>query len=302
MNLSRRDFLLKSALFAGASAFLPVSNLFAARLNNFTELRRNVGMYSNRGGTIGWMVNSDASVVVDSQFPDTAADCLKGIKSKREGGIDALINTHHHGDHTGGNSVFRPETEIIVAHEQVPVLQKIQAQMRGGDDSPTLPDTTFTDSWKKDFGDETVHAQYYGRAHTSGDAVITFEKANVVHMGDLIFNKVFPFIDRQSGASIQNWAYMLGSVVNNHDAETIYIFGHGQPGAGVTGSAQDLLRMQSYLEALLEHAIREQQAGASREEIIGVVSLKGFEDYVSFGPRLSLGANLEVAYDELFAN
>ena len=276
---------------------------------NFSRLRSDVGFYTNRGGTIGWLLNSDGCVVVDSQFPDSANDCLNGIKSMLASDfdlsdadsykIDALINTHHHGDHTGGNESFRNYVKSIVAHENVPGLQEMQASMRGGSSEIVSADTTFTNSWSLDVGSETVRAFHYGPAHTKGDSVIHFEEANVVHMGDLVFNRVFPFIDEAGGASISNWILLLEQVGNQFDSETKYIFGHGQQSYGINGTRADVLKMRDYLSALLEHVHRSLQLGWSRDETSGILSLNGFEDYVSFGPRLSLSANIDVAWNEV---
>ncbi|MDZ7717001.1 MAG: hypothetical protein U5J95_12380 [Balneolaceae bacterium] len=90
----------------------------------------------------------------------------------------------------------------MVAHENVPMLMKRSAE--DSDAEPTVPTTTYTDKWQMDAGDETVHVKYYGNAHTSGDSVIYFEKANVLHMGDLVFNRMNPYTDRPAGASIHN--------------------------------------------------------------------------------------------------
>jgi cyclase len=301
MMISRRDFIKKTSFLTTSGLLLPLNNIFTGlvRDSSFTPIRRNVGYYTNRGGTIGWLVNNDAVVVVDSQYADTATSCVKGLRTMTSNPIDALINTHHHGDHTGGNTVFEPLVSMIVAHENVPDLQLKQAQMRGGEVEIAIANTTFETEWKMEFGNEIVHANYYGNAHTSGDAVITFENANIVHMGDLVFNKVFPFIDKDSGASIENWIVLLDRVIADHNNDTIYIFGHSQTRNSLTGQARDLLQMRNYLDAILNHVASELQAGASRDEITGLVSIKGFEDYVSFGPRLSLSANLNVAFDEL---
>ncbi|MCC5925575.1 MAG: MBL fold metallo-hydrolase [Bacteroidetes bacterium] len=324
MSYSRRDFLRLSSMLALATA-VPTRHLFAreTRLtpDNFTLLRRNVGIYSNRGGTIGWLVNQDGCVVVDSQFADTAADCLQGLEqliaSEVDGSsiaagrqpahsaqitdimVDVLLNTHHHGDHTGGNGVFRPQTERIVAHENVPDLQRMQSQMRGGDSDNAYADTTFASEWSTQIGDETITAQHYGPAHTGGDAVIHFEQADIIHMGDLVFNGVYPFIDEGGGANIANWIVLLETVATKYTDETHYIFGHGQPSKGIIGSKEDVLNMRDYLSALLEHVQQSMQAGQSREEALSITTLAGFEDYVSFGPRLSLAANLDVAWNEL---
>ena len=298
MMLSRRDFILKTGLIGSAAAFIPFTKLFATNPENFVTIRRNVGIYTQRGGTIGWMVNGDATVVIDSQFPDSATTCLDGLKSMRDARVDALINTHHHGDHTGGNVVFEPETNLIVAHDRVPQLQRQQSQMRG-DDIAGIPNTTYATEWKKDFGNETIRLKHYGPAHTGGDSVVTFENANVVHMGDLVFNRVFPFIDRPGGANVENWIKLLNGVLADHDTETLYIFGHGQPDQGMVGRMDAVVHMRSYLEALVEHVLNGLKAAQTREEIVGIAALDGFEDHISFGPRLSLAANLEVVFDEL---
>lgn len=326
MSYSRRDFLRMSSFLALATA-MPARSLFSkSRVlspENFTEIRRNVGYFTGRGGTIGWMVNREGAVAIDSQFPDSASDCLRGLEqliAEQVSGMDAsgrtqpeqsaqitdlmvdvLFNTHHHGDHTGGNSTFRPQTERIVAHSNVPDLQRMQAQMRGGEDENTYADTTFDERWSVTIGDETINAQHYGPAHTGGDSVIHFEQANVVHMGDLVFNGVYPFIDQPGGANIANWITLLETVAAEHDADTRYIFGHGNPARGITGSREDVLTKRDYLAALMDHVMISMQAGMSLEEARSVTSLPGFEDFVSFGPRLSLAANLEAAWNELSA-
>lgn len=324
MSHSRRDFLRMSSFLALATA-MPSRSLFALHRTslpeNFTPLRRNVGFYSNRGGTIGWLVNSNGCAVVDAQFPDTAADCLRGLEqmiAEEASGsslalsrqptqtaqltdlmVDVLFNTHHHGDHTGGNGVFRPQTERIVAHRNVPDLQRMQSQMRGGDADGVYADTTFDASWSTEIGDETITARHYGPAHTGGDAVIHFEQADIVHMGDLVFNRVYPFIDEAGGANIGNWIILLETVAAQHSSDAQFILGHGSPSKGIIGSSEDILHMRDYLSALLEHVQRSLQGGLSREETKSLTILPGFEDFVSFGPRLSLAANLEVAWNEL---
>jgi cyclase len=311
MILSRREFL-RLGSFAALALASPFSlkATRAARLpEGFELLRDQIGIYSNRGGTIGWLMHADGCAVIDAQFPDTAAVCLSGLQKYRGQEypslnsenfmVDVLLNTHHHADHTGGNGVFRPKTGIIVAHENVPGLQRMQAQMRGSDAELVYADTTFPVRWQAGLGNEQITARYYGPAHTGGDSVVAFEQANVVHMGDLVFNGVFPFIDETGGASISNWIELLETVAAERNEDTIFIFGHGQPGMGVTGSVSDLLNMRDYLSALLEHVAVSHAAGMSREEAVGIASLDGFEHFISFGPRLSLAANLEVAWNEL---
>lgn len=295
MSITRRDFIFTTLMAAG---FLGIPKFGPAQSQSgqFQTLRRNVGIYSNRGGTIGWLINRRGAVVVDTQFPDEATACLAGVKERQRqsGLLDAVINSHHHGDHTGGNAVFREYTKTIVAHKEARNYLAATTQNKA-----MLPDTVYDTTFRLSVGDERIHLTYYGKAHTSGDSVILFERANIIHMGDLMFNRVHPFIDTGSGAHIQGWANLLKSVRETHDRDTHYIFGHGHQEFGVLGSGDDLLHFQHYLEALLEYANSAKNQGKTKEELLETQHMKGFEHFVSFGARLSLRANLEKAWDEL---
>ncbi len=297
MSVTRRDFILNSLMAAGLLG-MPTFAFSKQQSGQFQSLRRNVGIYSNRGGTIGWLINRRGAVVVDTQFPDEANAAIIGLKERqrRSGLLDAVINTHHHGDHTGGNGVFREYTKTIIAHKEA---RNYLAATTSNE--AMLPDTVFDNHHQLSSGDERIHLNYYGKAHTSGDAVIVFERANIIHMGDLMFNRVHPFIDTGSGASIKGWADLLKNVRNTHDNDTQYIFGHGHQEFGVLGSSADVHHFQNYLEALLSYAHDAIAKGKSKEEFLETESMKGFENFVSFGARLSLRANLEKAWDEICA-
>jgi glyoxylase-like metal-dependent hydrolase (beta-lactamase superfamily II) len=306
MSTSRRDFFATSAAAAllaalGRPGFSHASLQQQAAQPVFTPIRRNVGYFTMRGGTIGYLVNPGAVVVVDSQFPPEAKACLDGLNS-RSGNrpVDFLINTHHHGDHSGGNLSFRGSAKKVVAHA------KADEHMRQppGAQPPTdqlYPDTTFTETWSAEVGDERVRARHYGRAHTSGDAVITFERANVAHMGDLMFNQRHPVVDRAAGALIRNWITVLERTPRDHSNDTVYIFGHANTGLAVTGGQSDLAHFRDYLGALIAFVEAQVKAGKSRDEILAMRDpLKGFETFGRFGqagPR----DPLTCAYEEVTA-
>ena len=300
MSTNRRCFLVTSSLALAGSA-LGRFRLLAGQpaqsppATTFTDLRGQVGLFTGRGGTIGWFVSPDGVVVIDSQFPDTAAICLEGLNqrsSKRP--IDVLFNTHHHGDHTAGNITFKPVTRKIVAHVKVPELQKA-ATKPGTEAAQAYADTTFTESWSATLGRETVHARHLGPAHTGGDSVIFFEQANVVHMGDLVFNRLHPYIDKAAGASIAGWITVLERVVKGHGADTLFIFGHAKEGWKVTGDRKDLLFQRDYLSALADYVRGQIKAGKPREEIVkSTAELRGFPDH---GPLIERA--LAAAYEEL---
>lgn len=314
MRLDRRQFLASSSLAAAVASldarwlFGAVSQAEAGRppapQTAFATVRGTVGCFTGNGGTIGWHIDKQSVVVIDSQFPATAKICLEGL-NQRSGSlpIDFLINTHHHGDHTAGNGVFKPVAKKILAQVNCPKLQleaaaKAAQSAKPGTPTPPEPvvaNTTFEQTWREKVGGETMALKYYGRAHTSGDAVITFEKANVVHMGDLVFNRRHPYIDRPAGASIANWIKGLEATVKDHQKDTIYIFGHANTPTGITGSSAELLYMRDYLAALLDFVRGEMKAGKSRDVIVKITDpLKGFPDH---GPLIE--RVLSAAYDEL---
>jgi cyclase len=302
MLWNRRQFVTVSSL--GLVGILGNRSLFAQGRGGapqapvvpmFADVRRNVSVFTARGGTIGLLLTPDAVVVVDSQFADTAQMFLDGLKPKTSRKIDFLINTHHHGDHSGGNKVLQPSAAKIVAHANVPGLQQKAAAAAKSEANQAYADTTFDKEWKATVGNEVVSAKYYGPAHTSGDIVVTFQQANIAHMGDLMSLQRNPRADRPAGASIRNWIPVLENTVKDHSADTIYIFGHSKVGAPVTGSSKDLLGLRDYFTAMLDHASKGIAAGKSMEEIVKVAAIPGFESYEGTPTAL------EVAYQELSA-
>lgn len=299
--MKRIDFLKQIALLSAGSAFLPKLKL--NQTSNFEELRNGVGIFTMRGGTIGWYTSDDAVVAIDSQFVEPAESFIEGIVGygdRPEGGPEkVLFNTHHHGDHTSGNPVFAQNGYRIIGHVNVPKYQRISAQNSDSETEPTVPDTTFEKDFELDLGNEKMIATYYHPAHTSGDSVIWFENANVAHMGDLIFNRIYPFIDRGAGAMISGWIDTLEEVISEADSDTLFIFGHGNPEFGVTGNRDDLGRMRDFFSKVLEHTQQGLSAGESREEITGVQSFEEFPDFDTPNNFLSLSDILDVAWREL---
>jgi glyoxylase-like metal-dependent hydrolase (beta-lactamase superfamily II) len=311
MPLDRRRFLGSSSLALAASV-LDWRRLFAHEVTGtgrwqpdaLTLVRGSVGTFTGQGGTIGWHIDGKSVVVVDSQFPASAKTCLDAVNARSAARpLDYLINTHHHGDHTGGNGIFRPVAKKILAHANVPRLQR-EAATRAAQAAPpgqppqpeqVVADTTFERTWREAIGNEVMALKYYGPAHTSGDAVVHFEKANVAHVGDLVFNRRHAFIDRPGGASIVNWVQVLEGTVADHAADTIYIFGHAGANVPTTGGRADLLYMRDYLTALLDFVRARVKAGQPREAIIKLTDpLPGFPDH---GPLIE--RVLTAAYDEL---
>lgn len=318
--MNRRQFIISSTFALGLSA-KPWASSFGGQVSSsqsafatgfggqapsqpappvtkFEELRRGVGMFMGTGGTIGYLVNGDGAVAVDSQFMNTAAICVEGLKVLAAKGLQMLINTHHHGDHTGGNKAFRPLVKNIVCQENCLAWHKKVAEQAGNSADQAFADLSFGGSWSTNFGDEKVWARYFGPAHTSGDAVIHFEKANVVHGGDLLFRRVHPRIDGPAGASAVNWIKVLERLAKDHNNDTIFVFGHGADN-NVRGNKTDVLFFRDYLSAGVDHVGTGISARKSKDEITKIAALPKFESVISFNPRLTLEATLGSIHDEL---
>ena len=299
MNTSRRSFIQKTILTTAGISIAQKSllaNIFLDDLPyTMKPLRNNVGFFTERGGTIGWMISKNGIVVVDTQFPDQSKHLIDAIKKQSDRKIDLLINTHHHGDHSSGNIAFKGIAEIILAHENSKKNQMRVAKERGNEAGQLYPDTTFSKEWSNQVGEETITLKYFGPAHTDGDAIIHFENANIVHMGDLIFNRRFPFIDKSAGASIKNWIEVLANTQKTYDKDTIFIFGHSGDGYDIIGDMADIKAKQNFLSKLLDAVSTEIKAGKSQEDIMKIPAIKGAEEWKGNG----IGRCLSTAYQEL---
>lgn len=299
MAIHRRTFLAGSAGALSAAALDGV-HLFGTQPRpdrpTFSSIRGNVGTMIGRGGTIGWLVTGGGTVVVDSQTPEMAAICLQFLDQTSKGQeLKLVVNTHHHADHTAGNVSFAPEAREIVGHRNVPGLMARAAQGSPGP-APVPPGTTFTNEWDAKVGHEEIELRHYGPAHTGGDAVVTFTKANVAHVGDLVFNGRHPFLDREAGGSIAGWINVLRRVVSDHTPETEYIFGHAAPGLPIRGRQTEVTRMRDYLLALEAHVRRQIDAGTARAAIVKAPApLEGFERYGPLNERLLSAVHDEIA-------
>ena len=303
--MNRRRFLTSVALASGGTLLARRSG---AQVAGLRDIRRGVGVFVGPGGAIGWLsARGDAvgeAAVVDSQFPATARGVLDELTRRSPIERLVLINTHHHADHTAGNGIFRPVARQIVQHERCADAHRRMLAAAKPPLETATADTTFTTRWSTDIGAERVTALFHGAAHTGGDAIVIFERANVIHLGDLVFNGVPPFVDRASGASIRSWIGVLETILRDH-ADASFIFGHGARDA-VTGARADVARFRDYLSAVLDQVQQGIAAGRSQTEIAAITAIQGFaeygdvvKNYPSAFPQFSLAHVLTAAYQEL---
>ncbi len=302
--MKRKQFLQASSFTLAALTLADYKSFsyFFADPWKIKMLRNDIGIFTERGGTIGFMLSKKGIVVVDSQFPDQAKHLIdeltiRQLKKGNDKPFKLLINTHHHGDHTGGNIQFKNLVPHVVGHENCLLNHKRLAEQQKSTDKQLFADTTFKDTWKTKIGREKIKAHYFGPAHTNGDAIIHFQHANIAHMGDLVFNRRYAFIDRTAGASVKGWISVLDKTLATFDNETLFIFGHAFDPEKVTGNKEDLKAMQNYLARMLQFVESEIKSGKSKEEILKATSIPGVAEWKGDGIQRGLTA----VYEELTA-
>jgi len=298
--MHRRTFIQNSALTFGALSLANqkiLTGLFEDPWK-ITMLRNNIGIFEERGGTIAFLLSKKGMVVVDSQFPDQSKHLIDELKKRSKKPFRLLINTHHHGDHSAGNISFKGIVEHVLAHANSKTNQEKSAKQNKSEDKQLYPDQTYTDTWCQKFGKEKICLYYYGAAHTNGDSFIHFQNANIVHCGDLLFNRRHPFVDRGAGANMKSWIEVLDKALNKFDRETMYVFGHAATGYKVTGTADDLNKFRDYLGNVLKFTEAEIKAGKTKEEFLKSTAIPGSDEWKGDGITRPLGA----AWDELTTN
>jgi glyoxylase-like metal-dependent hydrolase (beta-lactamase superfamily II) len=276
-----------------------------------------------RGGNVGFLVGPEAVLVVDSQFKDMAPGIVEQIRGVTDKPIKYLVNTHHHGDHTGGNDTFRP-IAVIIAHDNVrkrmlaspeAILrdnpgQAAEARQAGNEprakqleeqiewarkvrvEEIPAPVVTYDHELRVHVGGETIEVWHTPPAHTDGDSVVFFRNAKVLHMGDLFFHKVAPFIDVRSGGSPSGYLRALDAVIARVPADVTIIPGHGE----VT-NLDGLRGLRRYISDVVEAARKAKAAGRTREQFLAEVDLPQYREYQGYPDRFK--ANAAAAWDEL---
>lgn len=276
-----------------------------------------------RGGNVGFFVGPDAVTVVDSQYKDLAPGIVEKIKSVTDKPIKFLINTHYHGDHVGGNEIFI-KFAVILAHDNARkrMLESPQNILKDypklleeakRDNKPdnvkffedqiewakkvkieeiAAPVLTYNSELRIHAQGETIQVWHTPPAHTDGDSVVYFEKAKVLHMGDLLFYKVIPRIDVEGGGSAKGYLAAIDSVIKKVPADAVIIPGHGE----VTDIAGVKVFVK-YIEDIIDTAKKAKAAGKTKEQFLQEADLPQYKDWKAYDTRFK--QNLEAAYGEL---
>ena len=211
-----------------------------------SKLTEQVYMLKGSGGNIGIFIGNDGVFMIDDQFAPLTPKILTAIKKITDKPVKYLINTHWHGDHTGGNENMQKEGAIIVAHNNVrkrmSVDQVIRGKKRKASPKEALPVLTFTENMMFHINDDDVLISHIHNAHTDGDALVYFTKNNVLHVGDSYFQGKFPYMDLSSGGSISGYIEGIKKMILVSDEKTKIIPGHG--------NVSNKSELKSYLKML----------------------------------------------------
>lgn len=180
----------------------------------------NIHMLEGSGGNVGVSVGEDGILIVDDKFEKDEAKIRELLTGIDPGPLKFVLNTHFHGDHSGGNAAFGNEA-VIIAHENV------RGRLSADQPKVALPVVTFEDKVSVHFNGEEIELVHLPAGHTDTDSIVYFRGSNVVHMGDLFFSGRFPFIDLNSGGTVQGYLDNIAKVLETLPEDVKLIPGHG---------------------------------------------------------------------------
>lgn len=249
------------------------SFLFSQKYDNVTiktdDLGNGIYMLTGAGGNIGVSAGEDGVFIIDDQYAPLHEKIINAIHKISSKPIRFVINTHWHFDHTGGNELMGKKGSVIIAHDNVRRMmsasQAISFFQMSFPASPkeALPIVTFNDSLTLHFNGDIVKALHVANAHTDGDAIVYFEKANIMHMGDIFFKGQYPFIDPEHGGSIVGVINAINIALKIINKDTKIIPGHGS-----LATIKDLIDYRDILQIIEKRLRKLINEGFSLEEII----------------------------------
>ena len=216
------------------------------------KVSRNVYMLQGKGGNIGLNMGPDGIFMIDDQFEEGIPDILKKIRKLNKKPIKYLVNTHHHPDHIGGNLLMVNEGATIFAHENARTrIENSRKNSTKKIDTKVLPVITIKEDLTFYFNGEKIMVFHVHNAHTDGDLMVYFTNSNVLHTGDAFVNGVYPFIDHESGGSLEGYYNALEKVLSLCDEHTKIIPGHGN--LATIQDVKNSLNMMTFIWKRVNH-------------------------------------------------
>jgi cyclase len=250
------------------------------------KLSNTIAVLYGKGGNIGVSAGPDGVYIIDDQYAEMSDKIRAAIAGLSNKPVSYIINTHWHGDHIGGNENFGTTGSVIIAHDNVRKRMltggfvKAAGKVMPPAPKVALPVITFNDSLTLNLNGEEARLLHVKAAHTDGDSMVFFPASNIVHMGDTFFYNSFPFIDRDSGGSINGIIAATEMVLAKVDDKTQIIPGHGP----VTDKA-GLESYRTMCIAMREKIATMKQSGMSLEDVIAAEPTAAFaEKWDTWGP------------------
>ena len=211
------------------------------------------------GGGAGLFVGEDYVVLIDDVMEDTAPALLAKVQELAGRPADFVINTHHHSDHVGGNALAAKKGAVVLSHDRLRERLAMSDQLETA--SGSLPVLTFSDDITIHVNGEEIHIFHIPAAHTDGDAVVHFRNANVIATGDIVFHDMFPFIDLDSGGTVDGFEGAIQTLIDLGNENTRYISGHGAVADrdGLAADRQMIVDAKAAVQALLDKGLQEEQ-------------------------------------------
>lgn len=287
-----------------------------SRTISMIKVADSIYMFKGKGGNIGVSYGNDGVLMIDSQFAPATPEIISLISSLSDKPVQFLVNTHHHGDHTGGNENMMDTGTVVVAHDNArrrlvqaekskvdkaqdeefrAMVDKLKAdgneekaQQKAkegftGDSAfdPSLfsfPTITFSRDMTFHYNGEPVMVFHVHNAHTDGDALVYFTQSNVLHTGDVFFNGRYPYIDMNSGGTYDGYVNALSRILSLIDENTRVIPGHGE-----VGRKEDIKKSQDMMKALKDRVFYHYLDKKSKEEVLANKEITREYDALGFG-------------------
>jgi glyoxylase-like metal-dependent hydrolase (beta-lactamase superfamily II) len=248
-----------------------------------------VYMLEGRGGNIGLSIGEDGVIMIDDQFAPLTERIVAAIREVSDGEIRFLINTHVHGDHTGGNENLGNMGVVILANDLVRV--RLTEGIRGGPPAPevALPILTYNDTMTVHLNGEEVRAFSVPPAHTDGDSFIHFRSSNVIHLGDVFRTNNFPYIDVENGGTLEGTVEALGIAIGMLGPDTLII-----PGHGVVSMREDVMEFRDMLLTVRARVSQLVAEGQDFDEVLAARPTAEFEERWGDPLRFLTGLYAEV--------
>ncbi len=284
MRVETKTIYMKNKFLSAIGTIVLVATFFQSAAQNYDTVKiithkvtEKIFTLEGDGGNIGVLTGNDGTIIIDDQFAPLSEKIKTALKALNDKPVRFVINTHFHGDHSGGNENFGKDGAVIIAQDnsrsRMTTEQFIAAFNSRTPAAPydALPKVTFTESVTLHLNGETLQVMHVSNAHTDGDAIIFFKESNVIHTGDVYVRYGLPFIDQPHGGSIDGMIKGTDQIIALANDVTKII-----PGHGAIATKKDLIEYRAMLQTLRDRIAGAMSKGKTLTEIIASAPTKEY--------------------------